>query len=179
MHSGLQRVRLGTPQKHLGYFNLLPRSACAEINCVVSCNREKWRVTLSPSEVHSLPQLWFSEDLSSSYLCRVFVWCPSTMCLSFDTYPVRRLYAALLRFLHLSLVYRGLLSGVDVCWSSLDTHWPFMWLSVLLFQSESCPGLVTHLLVKMLPRSCVQFGYFFLRRLSSLSALSSMPFSGI
>ena len=44
------------------------------------------------------------------------------MCLLFDTYPVRRLYAAPLRFPHLSLVYRGLLSGVDVCWSSLDTH---------------------------------------------------------
>ena len=43
------------------------------------------------------------------------------MCLSFDIYPVQRLYAALLRFPHLSLVYRGLLRGVDVCWSSLDS----------------------------------------------------------
>ena len=29
-----------------------------------------------------------------------------------------------------------------------------MWLSVLLFQSESCPGLATHLLLKMPPRLC-------------------------
>ena len=113
---------------------------------------------------------WFSESKAiHGYLCRVLIWCPSTMCLSFDTYLIRWLYAALLRFPHLSLVYHGLLCGVDVCWSSLDTHWPFMWLSVFLLQSESCPGLVTHLLVKMPPHFCVQFGCFFLRRLSSLS----------
>ena len=73
---------------------------------------------------------------------------------------VKRHYAALLRFIHLSLVYRGLLCGVDVCWSSLDTYWPLMWLSVLLFQSESCPGLVTHLLVKMPPRSVCSMATF-------------------
>ena len=66
-----------------------------------------------------------------------------TQHLSFDTYPVRRLYTQHCRFPHLSLVYRSLLCCVDVCWSSVDTHWPFMWLSVLLFQSESCSGLVT------------------------------------
>ena len=46
----------------------------------------------------------------------MFIWLsvPNTrlisvsVCLSFDTYPVWRLYAALLRFLHLSLVYHGL-----------------------------------------------------------------------
>ena len=83
-----------------------------------------------------------------------------SVCLSFDIYPVWRLYAVLLRFPHLSLVYRGLLCGVDVCWSSFDTYRPLMWLSALLFQSESCPGLVTHLLVKMPPRSVCSMATF-------------------
>ena len=52
------------------------------------------------------------------------------MCFSFDTYPVRRLYAALSRFPHLSLMYRGLLCGVDVCWSCLDVHWPALHVAV-------------------------------------------------
>ena len=117
---------------------------------------------------------WFSESTLAQtihgYLSRVFVWCPFTMCLSFNIYPVRRLYATLLRFPHLILVYRGLLCGVDVCWSSLDTHWSFMWLSVLLFQSEPCPSWTCHTPSgEVPPRFCVLFGYFFLRRLSSLS----------
>ena len=64
-----------------------------------------------------------------------------------------------MKIIHLSLVYRGLLCGVDVCWSSLDTYRPLMWLSVLLFQSEPCPGLVT-LLVKMPPRSVFSMATF-------------------
>ena len=92
------------------------------------------------------------------------------LCVSFNIYPVRRLYPTLLRFPHLILVYRGLLCGVDVCWSSLDTHWSFMWLSVLLFQSEPCPSWTCHTPSgEVPPRFCVLFGYFFLRRLSSLS----------
>ena len=35
-----------------------------------------------------------------------------------------------------------------------------MWLSVLLFQSESFPGLATRLLLKMPPRFCVQYAFF-------------------
>ena len=52
------------------------------------------------------------------------------MCFSFDIYPVQRLYAALSRFPHLSLMYRGLLCGVDECWSSLDIHWPALHVAV-------------------------------------------------
>ena len=43
---------------------------------------KKWHVTLSPSEVHSLPQLWSSEDLSISHqltVLRLLVTC--TPCL--------------------------------------------------------------------------------------------------
>ena len=78
-------------------------------------------------------------------------------------------YSSGVRLVCVSRLIPTLFGGVDVCWSSFDTHWPFMWLSGLVFQFESCPGLVTHLLVKMPPHFCVQFGYFFLRRLSSLS----------
>ena len=46
---------------------------------------------------------------------RILVWCPSTMCLSFDICPVRRLYTALLRFPHLNLVCRGLLCDQCRC----------------------------------------------------------------
>ena len=63
-----------------------------------------------------------------------------------------------------SSVFRGLSCGVDVCWSSLDTHWPFvcLWLSVLLLLPESCPGLVMHFGEDPAGISvCVQFAYLY------------------
>ena len=101
----------------------------------------------------------------------------------YSIYPVRRLYAALLRF---PLVYRGLLCGVDVCWSSLDTHWPFTWLLV------SCSSPNLSLLALDLSRtfwwichlvsvcSMATFSYEdWVLCLVLFLILSSMPLSGI
>ena len=65
-----------------------------------------------------------------------------SVCLLFDTYPVWRLYTALLRFSPSNPgVSWSALCGVDVCWSSLDTHWPLMW----LWSSCSSPNLALDL----------------------------------